>query len=218
MAMKLYAHPLSSSCWKVLIALYENGTPFDFRQLDPEHPENGADFAARWPIGKMPVLVDRGRTIVESSIIIEYLDLHHRGAMALVPHHADPDAALAVRTMDRIFDHYVMTPMQQIVFDRIRPAGIRNGDDVDRGRAGLDTAYSWLESELAGRGWAAGEDFSMADCAAAPSLHYADKVQPLRGRFPTLGAYIDRLETRPSVARVLSEARPYAHMFPQEPA
>ncbi len=218
MTLTLYAHPLSSYCWKVLIALYENDTPFEFRQLDAEHEENGREFAALWPIGKMPVLSDRGRAIAESSIIIEYLGLHHRGPVTLVPHHADPDAALTVRMMDRVFDNYVMTPVQQIVFDRIRPAETRNPHDVELARALLDKAYGWLEGELAGRSWAAGEDFSMADCAAAPALHYADKVRPFRAGFPTLGAYLDRLEARPSFARVLEEAAPYTHMFPQEPA
>jgi glutathione S-transferase len=126
MTLALYAHPLSSYCWKVLIALYENGTDFTFRQLDPEHPEHGAEFVALWPIGKMPLLVDHGRAIAESSIIIEYLDLHHHGPVRLVPHQADPDAALKVRMMDRVFDDYVMTPMQKVVFDRIVPAGARD--------------------------------------------------------------------------------------------
>lgn len=218
MALTLYAHPLSSYCWKVLIALYENETAFDFRQLDPEHERNGAEFAALWPIGKMPILTDRGRTIAESSIIIEYLGLHHRGPVPLVPHHADPDVALKVRMMDRIFDHYVMTPMQQIVFDRIRPADRRDPYGVEQARALLERTCGWLESELADRSWAAGEDFSLADCAAAPALHYADKVQPFRDARPVLGAYLGRLEARPSFARVLAEAAPYAHMFPEAPA
>lgn len=218
MSLDLYAHPLSSYCWKVLIALYENDTPFTFRQLDPEHPENGAEFAALWPVARMPILVDHGRAIVESSVIIEYLGLHHRGPVGLVPHHADPDVALKVREMDRVFDFYVMTPMQNVVFDRIRPADSRDPFGVAASRALLDTAYDWLESELLDRTWAAGEDFSMADCAAAPSLHYADRVQPFRESHPALAAYLDRLEARPSFARVLKEAGPYAHMFPQEPA
>jgi glutathione S-transferase len=217
-ALTLYAHPLSSYCWKVLIALYENDTPFSWRQLDFDNEEAGREFAALWPVAKMPILVDHGRTIVESSVIIEYLGLHHRGATSFVPHHADPDAALRVREMDRVFDFYVMTPMQNVVFDRIRPAGSRDPFGVGVSRALLDKAYGWLESELTARTWAAGEDFSLADCAAAPSLHYAEKVHPFRDRFPALAAYLDRLEARPSFARVLKEAVPYAHMFPQEPA
>lgn len=218
MALILYAHPLSSYCWKVLIALYEAGTDFEFRQLDPEHPANGAEFAALWPIAKMPLLVDRGRTIVESSVIIEHLDTHHRGPVRLIPHHADPDVALNARMMDRIFDLYVMAPMQEIVFNRIRPADARDPYGVARARDLLGKAYGWLEGALAGRDWAAGEDFSLADCAAMPALHYADRVQPFRAEFPILAAYLDRLEARPSVARVLREAEPYAHIFPREPA
>lgn len=218
MAIEFYAHPLSSYCWKVLIALYENETAFTFRQLDAEHPDNGAAFAALWPMGKMPILVDRGRAIVETSVIIEYLGLHHRGPVQLVPHHADPDAALKVRMLDRIFDCYVMTPMQKVVFDRISPADGRDPYGVGQARQLLDRSYGWLESELTGRTWGAGDDFSLADCAAAPALHYAEKVHPFRDRFPVLGAYLDRLEARPSFARVLQEAVPYAHMFPQEPA
>lgn len=216
MALTLYAHPLSSYCWKVLIALYENDIAFTWRQLDFDNEEVGREFTALWPIAKMPILVDHGRTIVESSVIIEYLDLHHRGPVRLVPHHADPDAALKVREMDRVFDFYVMTPMQKVVFDRIQKPGERDPKGVADARVLLDRAYQWLETELLGRTWAAGEDFSLADCAAAPSLHYAEKVHPFRGRFPALSGYLDRLEARPSFRRVLKEAEPYAHMFPQE--
>jgi glutathione S-transferase len=216
MTLLLYAHPLSSYCWKVLIPLYENGTAFEFRQLDQDHPENGAEFAALWPLAKMPLLVDDGRAVAESSVIIEYLDLHHPGPAPMVP--ADAEAALEVRLLDRVFDHYVMAPVQKIVFDRIRPAEARNPADQADARALLDKAYGWLEQRLAGRAWAAGDAFSLADCAAAPSLHYADKVHEFRRRFPVLAACLDRLEARPSVARVLKEAEPYARMFPQEPA
>ena len=216
MTLLLYAHPLSSFCWKVLIPLYENGTAFEFRQLDQEHPENGAAFAALWPLAKMPLLVDEGRAVAESSLIIEYLDLHHPGPARMLP--ADAEAALEVRLLDRVFDNYVMAPMQKIVFDRIRPEGARNPADLADGRALLDRAYGWLEQKLAGRTWAAGDSFGLADCAAAPSLHYADRVHAFRGRFPALADYLDRLEARPSVARVLRGAEPYAHMFPQEPA
>jgi len=218
MSLILYAHPLSSYCWKVLIALYENETPFSFRQLDFDNEEVGREFAALWPIAKMPILVDHGRTVVESSVIIEYLGLHHRGPIGFVPHHADPDPALKVREMDRVFDNYVMTPMQNVVFDRIRPADSRDPYGVAASRALLDKAYDWLEGELTGRFWAAGEDFSLADCSAAPALHYAEKVHPFRNSHPALAAYLDRLAARPSFARVLKEAEPFAHMFPQEPA
>jgi glutathione S-transferase len=213
MTLALYAHPLSSYCWKVLIALYENGSPFEYRQLG--EAEADAEFARLWPIAKMPALVDNGRPIVESTIIIEHLDMHHAGAARLVP--ADPAAALEVRLLDRIFDNYVMTPMGQIVFDRIRPADARDPFGVEQARASLAKAYAWLEDKLAGRSWAAGETFSLADCAAAPSLHYANKVQPFGTDFPVLTAYLGRLEARPSFARALKEAAPFSHMFPQDP-
>jgi glutathione S-transferase len=213
MTLVLHAHPLSSYCWKALIALYENATPFEFRLVDFGDPESAAAFAALWPLQKMPVLVDDGEVVVESSIIIEYLDLHHPGPVRLLPE--DPRAALEARKWDRLFDDHVMTPMQAIVADRIRPADVRDPYGVAQARARLDRAYDWLEQALAGRSWAAGERFGLADCAAAPSLHYARKVRPLDGH-PGVQAYLARLEARPSVARVLREAEPYAHMFPRD--
>lgn len=210
----LHAHPLSSYCWKALIALYENDTPFTFQQLELHDPAAVAAFATIWPLAKMPVLVDGERVVAESSIIIEYLDLHHPGAVVFVPE--DKEAALEVRMLDRILDLYVMTPMQKIVFNRFCPPEARNAHDVMTARRTIETSYGWLEERLAGRTWATGEAFSLADCAAAPSLHYAEKVQPMAGRFPNLAAYLGRLEARPSFARVLKEAEPYAHMFPSE--
>ena len=214
MALILHAHPLSSYCWKALIALYESGAPFDLRLVDFGDEANAAAFKRLWPIARMPVLEDGGRVIVETSVIIEYLDLHHPGGIRLLPD--DPAAALEARMLDRIFDNYVMTPMQRIVLDRIRPAEARCPADVDAARRLLETSYGWLDGELAGRDWAAGERFSLADCAAGPALHYADKVQPMDGRFPALAAYLERLEARPAFARVLAEAEPYRHMFPRE--
>jgi glutathione S-transferase len=211
----LHAHPLSSYCWKVLIALYENDTPFTLKELNLGDPEEATAFARLWPIAKMPVLVDRGRTIAESSIIVEYLDHHHRGRVRFIPGHADPDHALRVRMMDRMFDAYVMTPMQQIISNRLRPAEAKDPFGVAQAEALLDKAYGWLDSELEGRTWAAGEDFSLADCAAAPALHYAAKVRRFGEHRGALIAYLARLEARTSVARVLTEAVPYAHMFPQ---
>lgn len=213
MALILYAHPLSSYCWKVLIALYENGAPFDYRLLAPDDVAVAQELHALWPIGRFPVLRDGTRTVAESSVIIEYLDLHHGGPARMLP--ADPAAALDVRMRDRFFDNYVMTPMQAIVFDRIRPGDVRDPYGVARARELIDTAYRWLEGEMATRRWAVGDLFSLADCAAAPSLTYANKVQPLAGRFPHVAAYLARLTARPSFARVLREAEPYAHMFPQ---
>ena len=169
MTLTLHAHPLSSYCWKALIALYENDTPFTFRLLDFGNEASAGAFRALWPLAKMPVLVDGERVIVESSIVIEYLALHHPGPVPLIP--ADPDAALEVRRLDRIFDNYVMTPMQKIVGDRLRPADWGDPHGVEEARQLLDTSFGWLERELAGRTWASGEAFSLADCAAAPSLH-----------------------------------------------
>nr|WP_284734690.1 glutathione S-transferase family protein [Sphingosinicella terrae] len=208
MPLTLHAHPLSSYCWKVLIPLYENGTPFDFRQVGPMD-----EIAALWPIAKMPVLEDDGRVVAESSIIIEYLDLHHPGHVRFVP--AEPEAALETRMLDRVFDSYVMTPLQRIVGNRIRPADRRDPLAGEESRSLLDRSYAWLETKLADRRWAAGDDFGLADCAAAPSLHYAEKVHPRGDRFPALDAYVGRLRARPSFARVLEEAAPYAHMFPE---
>jgi len=210
--MKLYAHPFSSYCQKVLVALYENDTPFELRMLAPGDEQVAAEHEALWPFKRMPVLVDDGRTVVESSIIIEYLGLRHPGPVRLVP--ADAHDALEARKMDRVFDNYVSTPMQKIVFDSLRGAEARDPQGVADARATLDTAYRWLENEMGGREWAAGEAFSLADCAAAPALLYADWVHPIDGTFSNLHAYRRRLLARPSFARAVDEARPYRPMFP----
>jgi glutathione S-transferase len=160
----------------------------------------------------MPTLEDRGRAIVEATVIIEYLDLHHPGRTRLVP--ADPEVALEVRMLDRIFDNYVMAPMQKIVFDHLRPADQRNAADIADGRALLEQSYAWLDRTLAGREWAAGNAFTLADCAAAPSLFYADWVHPIDAKHANLRAYRSRLLKRPSFARAVDEARPYRHFFP----
>jgi len=210
--MKLYAHPFSSYCQKVLVALYENDTPFELRMLAPGDEQVAAEHEALWPFKRMPVLVDDGRTVVESSIIIEYLGLRHPGPVRLVP--ADAHDALEARKMDRVFDNYVSTPMQKIVFDSLRGAEARDPQGVADARATLDTAYRWLENEMGGREWAAGEAFSLADCAAAPALLYADWVHPIDGTFSNVHAYRRRLLARPSFARAVDEARPYRPMFP----
>jgi len=165
MSLELYAHPFSSYCQKVLIPLYENDIPFELRLLEPGNAAS-AEHAARWPLRRMPVLVDGDRTVVEASIIVEHLDLRHRGRVRLVPD--DPEAALDVRMMDRVFDNYVMTPMQKIVFDAIRPPEQKDPQGVADARTTLDTAYRWLDGVLAGHEWAARDVFSLADCAAAP--------------------------------------------------
>jgi glutathione S-transferase len=210
--MKLYAHPFSSYCQKVLIALYENDTPFEFRMLAVGDERAAAEQAALWPLRRMPVLVDAGRTVVEASIIIEHLDLRHPGPVRLIPE--DPRAALDVRMMDRFFDNYVMTPMQKIVGDHIRAAENRDPQGVAEARTLLDTAYQWLDDSLTGREWAAGSAFGLADCAAGPSLFYADWVHPVGKEFPKVIAYRKRLLARPSFARAVDEARPYRPLFP----
>ena len=212
MTMKLYAHPLSSYCQKVLIALYENDTPFEWRLLSHDDPQILAEFAALWPLKRFPVLVDEGHTVIEASIIIEYLALHHPGPVSLVP--ADARAALEVRTMDRFFDNYISTPQQKIVLDSLRPESERDARGVADARALLDTAYGWLDSIMAGREWASGDDFSLADCAAAPSLFYADWCHRIAASFPHVIAYRQRLLERPSFARAVDEARPYRPLFP----
>lgn len=208
--MKLYAHPFSSYCQKVLIALYENATPFEYRVLD--NGEAMAELEAHWPMKKMPVLVDAGRAVFEATIIIEHIDLHHPGRIRFIP--ADPRAALEARKLDRFFDNYVMTPMQKIVADCIRSAGDRDPFGVAEAHKMLDTAYRWLEGTLAGREWADGAAFGLADCAAAPSLFYADWVHPIPESFPNVRAYRKRLLARPSMARAVDEARPFRHFFP----
>ena len=210
MPLTLYAHPFSSYCQKVLVALWENDIPFAYRHL--EEPGAGEELAALWPVGKFPVLVDDGRTIVESSIIIEHLDLHHRGAVRLLPD--DREAALEVRFMDRFFDQYVMTAMQKPVSEALKAEGGRKDEAMAEARQALDTAYAWLEQRLSGRTWAAGEHFTMADCAAAPSLFYADWVHRIGPGFPRLRDYRSRLLARPSFARAVDEGRPYRSYFP----
>lgn len=215
MTLRLYYHPLSSFCQKVLTALYENDVAFEGEIVDLGDPQSRAAFAAVWPLVKFPVLRDeaRGRTIPESTSIIEYLGLHHAGPVALVP--ADPDAALQARLWDRFHDNYLEHPIQKIVGDRLRPAERRDAHGVAEARALLDTAYGILETEMAAKTWAAGDSFTLADCAAAPALYYAGLVQPFADKHPRLEAYFQRLVARPSFARVVEEAKPYRHLFPQ---
>jgi len=212
MSLKLYAHPFSSYCQKALIALYENGTPFELRLLAHDNPQVMAEFAELWPIKRFPVLVDGGHTVMEASIIIEYLGLHYPGPVALLP--ADARAALEVRGMDRFFDNYISTPQQKVVFDSLRPEVERDKRGVAEARAMLDTAYAWLDRTMADREWAAGGTFSLADCAAAPALFYADWTHPIDARFARVRAYRERLLARPSFARAVDEARPYRPLFP----
>jgi glutathione S-transferase len=212
MTMKLYAHPFSSYCQKVLIALYENDIPFEFRMLAPDDERMAAELEALWPLKRFPVLVDDGCTVVEASIIIEHLGLHHPGPVRLIP--GDARVALDVRTMDRFFDNYVSTPQQKIVFDSIRAAENRDRQGVAEAREMLDTAYRWLDDAMTRREWAAGDAFSLADCAAAPALFYADWTHAIGEAFSNVHAYRRRLLARPSFARAVDEARPYRPLFP----
>ena len=210
MTLKLYAHPLSSYCHKALVALYENATPFEFVMLDGSEPA-ASEFAALWPMKRFPLLTDGERIVPESTAIIEYLGVHHPGPVRLIPD--DPDAAIEVRMMDRFFDNYVMNPQARVVFDCIRPDGTHDPYGVTEAKAMLDTAYAWLDGWMEGREWAAGA-FSLADCAAAPALLYADWTHAIPERFANVWAYRTRLLARPSYARALDEARPYRHYFP----
>lgn len=212
MSVALYGHSFSSYTQKVLIALYENSTPFEFRCIGPDTPQHSAEWLRRWPLRKFPLLLDGERQLVETSIIIEYLGLVHPGPVRLLP--ADALAALEVRFLDRFFDLHVMNAAQHAV------DGALTGDPLKR-QAGLamsveklERAYAWLELELAGRTWAAGADFTLADCAAAPSLFYADWTHRISEAFPVLRAYRARLLARPSFARAVDEARWFRPNFP----
>ncbi|MEK6542596.1 MAG: glutathione S-transferase family protein [Pseudomonadota bacterium] len=208
MTLQLYGHPFSSYTWKALIPFYETGTPFEFRNISgDQHPENEAAFLAHWQVGKFPLLVDDGVPVMESSIIVEYV------APGLIP--ADKDAAHEVRMLDRIFDSHVMTPAQAVVAEHL-PFLTPKPDEarVVRAREALGKVYRWLDARLAGRVWAAGDYFTLADCAAAPSLFYADWVHEIPASLATLRAYRAHVLARPSVARCVEEARPYRHYFP----
>jgi glutathione S-transferase len=206
----LYAHPFASYCWKALIALYENQTPFSYRVID--NATVFAELESLWPLKKFPVLKDGEAVLIESSVIVEYLALRHPGSTRLVPDGID--AALQVRFLDRFFDNYVHTPTQKLVSDHMRAEGERDAKGVAEARTLLDIAYGWLDKRIERAGWAAGDDFTLADCAAAPALFYADWVHPIGDQFPGVRAYRARLLARPSVARTVDEARPYRKLFP----
>jgi glutathione S-transferase len=207
----LYAHPFAAYCWKPLIALYENATPFTYRLI--EDAAGWAELESLWPIKKFPLLRDGNATIVESSIIVEYLMRRYPGPTQMIP--VNDEAALTVRFTDRFFDNYVMSPMQTLVSDRMRSQSERDAKGVANARKTLDVAYGWLEEKLTPQAWASGSSFSLADCCAAPALFYADWVHPIGNRFPGVLAYRGRVLARPSVARVVEEARPFRKLFPQ---
>jgi glutathione S-transferase len=216
MSLTLHFHPLASFCHKVLIALYENDTPFVPNLVNLSDEAERAALLKLWPIGKFPVLRDdaRNQTVPESTIIIEYLDWHYRGRTRFIP--LDADGARQTRLRDRFYDLYVHEPMQKIVGDRLRGEGKKDPHGVEEARARLRTSYSLLDKEMATQSWAMGEAFSLADCAAAPALFYADKVMPIGDKHRHLAAYFARLKARPSYARVLKEAEPYFAMFPED--
>jgi glutathione S-transferase len=207
-------HPLASFCHKVLIALYENETPFEARSVDLADSESSADLIKSWAVGKIPVLRDTAadRAIPETSIIIEYLDTHYPGPVRLIPENADE--ALSARLWDRFFDLYVGVPMQKIVLDRRRPEYQKDPAGVSEAYEMLKTAYAMVEQHLAGKTWANGETFGIADCAALPSLFFAESLQPFSETHPNLAAYFERLLARPSVRRVIDEAGPYFQYYP----
>ena len=210
MALILYAHPFSSYSQKALIGLYETGAIFTYRHM--EEPGAGEELEELWPMKRFPLLVDDGQSVIESSVILEHLDLFHPGPAPLIP--KDARQAQEARFMDRFFDIYVHTPVQKVVGDKLRPENGRDLFGVEEARATLDKAYAWLEQRLTGRAWAAGEAFGLADCAAAPALFYADWVHRIGPQFPSVQAYRAKLLSRPSVARAVDEARPYRHYFP----
>ena len=210
MALTLIAHPFSSYSQKVLMALRENDTPFEYRHMEDQGVAEA--LAALWPIGKFPVLMDRELVVVESSLIIEHLDQQHPGKVRFLP--KDPETALEARLLDRFFDQYVMGEAGAPVLEAIRPKSDRLEEAKERASKRLEIAYQWLEKRLSGRAWAAGDDFSLADCAAAPSLFYADWVHPIGGGYPWLRGYRSRLLARPSFSTCVEDARKYRSYFP----
>lgn len=217
MSLELFYHPLSSFSQKTLIALYENATPFTGRLLSQEDPATWEQFTALWPTAKMPLLRDlaHDRTVPETSIIIEYLQSFYPGQVTLIP--GDPLLASQVRLWDRMFDLYLHLPMQKIVGDTFRETGANDDAGVAEARAQLRRFYGIVQTALEQREWIVGECFSMADCAAAPALFYADTVEPIGPGAPATTAYLNRLMARPSYARVLEEAEPSFGMFPLDP-
>lgn len=216
MSLKLYYHPLSSFCWKALIGLYENGTPFEPVMVNLGDPDERARFLALWSVGKFPLIRDeaRGATVPESTILLEYIDQHYPGAVRLIP--ADAEAGLQTRLADRVLDLHLHEHMQRIVGDRLRPPESKDPYGVAESKRKLEAGYGEVERMLEGREWLSGGGFGLAECAALPALYYGNKVVPISGAFPRLKAYFERLLERPSVKRVLAEAEPYFQFFPQE--
>lgn len=210
MTIEVFAHPFSSYCQKALIAFYENDIPFTYRML--EDTGVGEELEALWPMKRFPILREKGRVVVEATILIEYLHVHHPGPVKLIPD--DPEVAVEARMLDRFFDNYVMTPQGKFVFDALRPIENRDPYGVAEAQKMLDISYAWLDERMQGRTWAVGEEFTLADCAAAPSLFYADWTHRIPSQYANLISYRARLLERPSFARAVNEARPFRHYFP----
>ena len=210
--VRIYGHPFASFYWKALIALYERDVPFEFLMVDAEHPEHLNTVRRLAPTGQFPVLVDGDRTVIESAAIIEYLDLHHGHAPPMVP--ADPRAAIEARQMDGVFDDYVMAPLSRMVFAVLRDVDKRDPHVEGEVKAALDKSYAWLNHWMMGRAWAANGTFGIADCAAAPALFYAHWAFLIQESHTALRDYRARLLARPSIARVVDEARPWREYFP----
>jgi glutathione S-transferase len=213
MSLTLHFHPLSSFCHKVLIALYENNTPFDPRIVNLMDPAEAAAFKKLWPCGQFPVLQDGNRTIPESSIIIEHLDQHYPGKTRFIP--VDPNLALQMRLKDRFYDLQLHEHMQKVVGDRMRPEGKKDPHGVENARSRINVALDMIDAEMAAKTWAMGDDFTMADCAAAPPLFYANMVMPFGATHKNAARYLGRLMERPSFARAVEEAQPYLKLMPK---
>jgi glutathione S-transferase len=209
--LQFFGHPFSSYTQKVLIALWADETTFDYRMIDPDHPENIAELNANSPFGKFPLLIDNDQAVFESTPIIEHLHTCHRGANDWIP---QGEAGRRSRFLDRFFDTYVMTNMQKAGLDILRPEDSRDPYGVELARAELRTAYDWLDANLGDGPWAVGDRFTLADCAAAPSLFYADWLEEIGPSRPDLAAYRARLLAHPTVARAVDEGRPYRKFFP----
>ena len=211
MSLELYAHPFSSYCQKVLIALWADDTPFEYKMLDGEHSDNMAELKRRWPFTLFPMLVDDGETVVETTPIIEHLQARHRGPNQWIP---DGELGRRVRFLDRFFDQYVMNSMSVPVFNALRPEESRDPYGVEQALTKLRLAYNWLEQNLGDGPWAVGDAFTLADCAAAPALFYADWVDEIGPSRPRLADYRSRLLAHPQVSRAVDEGRPFRAFFP----
>jgi len=212
MSLILHSHPLASYCWKVLIALYEKSVPFEARTVNLGDPDARAAFEALWPTAKIPLLEDNGKVVPETSIMVEYLDQIHPEPSRLLP--GTPEEQLEVRLWDRVFDNYVMDPMQRFIAQHLRPEGERDARELDSTQRAIVSAYALIDAKIGERPWAAGETFTLADCAAAPSLFYATTIEPFASGQTRLTAYFERLMARPSVVRTLAEAKPFFRYYP----